>query len=75
MDLDFLDLEEFSDISVKNRQTERPAIDRPAVDRPAVDRHVANHHDQLKNRRKYLFILFIILKLKKNNFFSNKVLF
>jgi len=75
MDLDlddFLDFDESQNISVKDCPADRPAIDRPAVyrpavdrpavDRPAVDRHVADHHDVLENRRKYLFILFIIFK-------------
>jgi len=50
---------------------DRPAVDRPAVHRSAVDRpvmdrrHVADSYvaDQSQNRRKYLFILFIIFKL------------
>jgi len=58
MDLDFLDLEEFSqDISPAE-----PPSSAPAVDRLAVDHHVADRHDQPENRRKYLFILFIIFK-------------
>jgi len=45
MDLDFLDLEEFSQDISQDRPTERPVVD---------------HHDQLENRRKYLFIFYLL---------------
>jgi len=69
MDLDFSDLEDFSQENTKDHPAERPAVEHPAVDRPAVDRHVADHHDQPKNRRKYLYLCYLLYLNRFNIYF------